>query len=132
METLNWRLSTAQKALKTLNKLVGLKHPTAEKRDAAIQRFEYTFESIWKASQRYLLEKEGISVASPKACIRASKDVGLLNDSDAVLGLKMVDDRNLTSHTYNETIAKNLYKNLSTYSSLMQKWLQEINEPKDE
>jgi len=38
-------------------------------RDAAIQRFEYSFEAIWKLLKEYLNKKEGIICNSPK-CLK--------------------------------------------------------------
>ena len=58
MERLNERLQAAEKALRTLREI--LKEPTSEViRDAAILRFTYTFETVWKAAQLYLAEREG-------------------------------------------------------------------------
>lgn len=100
MERLKERLAIARRALSTLQELLYLEAPSRVERDAAIQRFEYTTEALWKAAQRYLQEVEGISVGSPKGSIRSSWDVGLLTDEQAVIGLEMIDDRNLTVHTY--------------------------------
>jgi nucleotidyltransferase substrate binding protein (TIGR01987 family) len=92
-------------------------------RDAAIQRFEYTCEAVWKAAQRYLQVVEGISIGSPKGSIRGSRDVGLLNDEQAMLGLEMIDDRNLTVHTYNESLAEDIYRQLPAYATFLETWL---------
>jgi nucleotidyltransferase substrate binding protein (TIGR01987 family) len=105
VERLKTRLAAAQRARGTFEELSGLASPTRIERDAAIQRFEYTFEACWKAAQRYLLVVEGRRVGAPKSCIRACREVGLLADTQAVTGLEMVDDRNLTVHTYNEAVA---------------------------
>ena len=45
MEQLKQKVKSAQKALKTLVEVLGLRSPTTVERDAAIQRFEYTFEA---------------------------------------------------------------------------------------
>ncbi len=123
MERLKARLATAQRALGTFEELTGLASPTRVERDAAIQRFEYTFEACWKAAQRYLLVVEGLSVGAPKGCVRACREVGLLADAQAVLGLEMVDDRNLTVHTYNEAVAEQIFRNLDRYAKLLAHWL---------
>lgn len=123
MERLRARLTAAQRALGTLEELSGLASPTRIERDAAIQRFEYTFEACWKAAQRYLLVVEGLSVGAPKGCIRACREVGLLADEQAVVGLEMVDDCNLTVHTYNEAIAVQIFRNLDRYARLLAHWL---------
>lgn len=46
MERLKERLAVARKALRTLQELLVIEHPTKVERDAAIQRFEYTFEAV--------------------------------------------------------------------------------------
>ncbi len=92
--------------------MAGLVNPTAIERDAAIQRFEYSFEAIWKTVKRYLDVVEGVEVASPKSVIRASMDNGLLNDRQVRAALLMADDRNLTSHTYNEALADEIFSRI--------------------
>lgn len=123
MERLKERLVSATQAFATLEELVALPHPSRVERDAAIQRFAYTFEACWKAAQRYLLVIEGVNAGSPKACIRACRDAGLFSDEQAVVGLEMSDDRNLTAHTYNELVAEGIHRNLPRYASMMRHWL---------
>jgi nucleotidyltransferase substrate binding protein (TIGR01987 family) len=97
-------------------------------RDAAIQRFEYTFEAVWKAGQAYLREVEGLVVGSPKGVVRLSLQVGILGEEDARLALAMADDRNLTVHAYNEAIAEAIAQRLAGYARLTDRWLQAIAE----
>jgi len=126
MERLTQRLRLAEKALKTLEDVLKLKNVTDIHRDAAIQRFEYTFEAVWKASQSFLRENEGIEAGSPKATIRGLFQTGYFNESQAQLALHMADDRNLTSHTYNETLSDHIFKSLPEYASLMKSCLSSI------
>lgn len=128
MERLTERLAIARRALSTLQEVTRLEHPSRIERDAAIQRFEYTCEAVWKAAQRYLQEVEGVSVGSPKGSLRASRDVGLLTDEQTVTGLEMIDDRNLTVHTYNEAVAEEIYSGLSSYAELLDAWLTAMTE----
>lgn len=124
MERVNERLAVARRALGTLEELLGLEVPVSPVvRDAAIQRFEYTFETVWKAAQLYLRVIEGLDINSPKGVIRASLRVGLLDENQVRLGLEMTDDRNRTVHTYNENIAKSIYSRLLDYAQLMGCWL---------
>lgn len=69
-----------------------------------------------------------MSVGSPKACVRAFREVGLLSDEQAVIGLEMVDDRNLTVHTYNDAVAERIYRNLPRYADLLAHWLTAMQE----
>lgn len=117
------RLAIARFALDTFQEVVGRERPSKLERDAAIQRFEYTVEACWKAAQRYLRIVEGLTVGSPKGAIRASKEVGFLTDDLAIVGLEMVDDRNLTVHTYNEAVAERIYGNLPRYADFLTRWL---------
>ncbi len=82
MDRLRQRLKLAGQALATLQERAGLERPSAVERAAALQRFEDTGEAVWKASQRYLLLREGVDLGSPKACIRAARDVELFSDAE--------------------------------------------------
>ncbi|BDG16271.1 HI0074 family nucleotidyltransferase substrate-binding subunit [Thermus brockianus] len=122
------RLTLARKALDTLKEVAFLGAPTPVERDAAIQRFEYTFEAFWKALQAYLREREGLEAASPKATFRLAREVGLLDEEETLLSLAMTDDRNLTVHTYNEGLAKAIYQRLPRYAELMERALGRMDE----
>ena len=115
------RLAVARKALGTLQTLL-LTDVTDIVRDAAIQRFEYSFEATWKAAQAYLSEVEGLGAASPRATIRASLEVGVLDETATRFALKMVDDR-LSVHTYNEALAEAIFDRLSEHAQVMAVWL---------
>ena len=78
-------------------------------RDAAIERFEFTFELFWKTLQLYL-EHEGFESAGPRAVLKRAFIVRLISDQDeADVWLQMLDGRNLTSHAYDETLAVRIY-----------------------
>ncbi len=122
MEALKPRLRTAERALATLDQILK-RRKSKVIRDAAIQRFEYTFEAVWKAAQLYLKEREGVEMASPKAVIRGSGQAGLLTKGQVRTALRMVDNRNRTVHTYEERVANSIYKRLPAYAELMGEWL---------
>ncbi|RME89901.1 MAG: nucleotidyltransferase [Anaerolineae bacterium] len=122
------RLREARKALETLERVVGLSSPSEVERDAAIQRFEYTFELTWKATQAYLFEHEFIEVASPRKAIRASLESGLFDEAAAQKLMAAAQDRNLTVHTYNEALAIQVYERLAGHASLLRAWLDAIQE----
>ncbi|NLB88304.1 MAG: DUF86 domain-containing protein [Syntrophomonadaceae bacterium] len=123
MERLKQRLEIAWQALMTLEELSVLKQPSAIERDAAIQRFEYTVEASWKAAKRYLSIVEGIDSGSPKGVIRYLRESGFFSDDEATLALEMIDDRNLTSHTYNKEIAERLFSRIPNYTQLLNVWI---------
>ncbi|MBU1118844.1 nucleotidyltransferase substrate binding protein [Patescibacteria group bacterium] len=84
-------------------------------RDASIQRFEFTFELLWKVVKLYLKEQEDIECVSPKSCIREARTILSISDEDTEACLKMAKDRNFSVHTYSEDMAKALYDRLSEY-----------------
>jgi nucleotidyltransferase substrate binding protein (TIGR01987 family) len=122
MERLGLRRKDAQRALGTLREI--LKEPfSVIVRDAAIQRFEYTFEAFWKFIKEYLKEKEGIIANSPKAVFREIFSLGFCTEEETVSLQEMTDKRNDTSHTYKEEVAQSIYDMLNEYSLLMDKIL---------
>jgi nucleotidyltransferase substrate binding protein (TIGR01987 family) len=125
LEELKRRLALARRALATLREVLA-QPKTAIIRDAAIQRFEYSFETTWKAAQRHLRDVEGLDHGSPASVIRATHAVGLLDEAAARLGLEMVRDRNLTVHTYNERLAEEIFARLQSYLGMMESWLSVI------
>ena len=127
MEELKRRLALARRALGTLREVLAVPK-TAITRDAAIQRFEYSFETTWKAAQRHLRDAEGLDPGSPASVIRSTHAVGLLDEPSARLGLEMVRDRNLTVHTYNERLADEIFARLGGYLALMDAWLSAIEQ----
>ncbi len=84
-------------------------------RDAAIQRFEFSVELLWKTLKLYLEEKEKINCYSPRSCFREVKNIFNLSEEEVEKCLQMVEDRNLASHLYSEKMANNLYKKLESY-----------------
>jgi nucleotidyltransferase substrate binding protein (TIGR01987 family) len=126
MASLSERLVAAERALANLQALAGLSQPSEIERDAAIQRFEYSVEATWKAARHLLLEREGLDRASPKSVARACLEVGLFDERQATHALEMIDDRNLTAHTYNEALAKRIFSRLDDHSGLLEVWLRHL------
>lgn len=125
MERLNLKHKDAIRALETLKQI--LEEPfSIIVRDATIQRFEYTFEAVWKFLKEYLKKEEGIICNSPKSCFREAFSLGLLTEEDTVGLLEMTDDRNMTAHTYKEEISQILYEKVANYYNLMEVLLEQI------
>jgi len=107
------KLDTLGAALDRLKEAIG--HPIDKDRlaiDATIQRFEFTFELFWKALKKSL-QKEGIEAASPKACLKGAFQMGWIEDEQ--FWLEMLENRNLTSHTYKEDTADLVYSHIKNY-----------------
>lgn len=87
-------------------------------RDGAIQRFEFSAELAWKATQDYLEEQGYLDVHSPKAVMRKAYLEGLITDEQGWLSL--LDARNKTSHLYDDILADQVYQQIQgTYLPLL-------------
>jgi nucleotidyltransferase substrate binding protein (TIGR01987 family) len=94
-----------------------LKEPYSEYiRDAVIQRFEFTYELAWKTLQAYLATVDLI-VLSPKETLKVAYQQKLLINADAWSELHL--KRNLTSHTYDEKLAYDVYVYLKNEGILL-------------
>jgi nucleotidyltransferase substrate binding protein (TIGR01987 family) len=97
------QLDELKKALEKLKEALAL-DKTDIVRDSIIKRFEFTVELSWKALQRFL-SISGISeVLTPKNVFREGSRLGLVDDPEA--WIRFVDARNLSSHTYKESLAE--------------------------
>ncbi len=123
MDRLTWRLQQAARALASFKELARIGAPSVIERDDAIQRFQYSTEACWKAAQAVWFERFGVEAASPKAVIRAAAQNGLLPEPDARAAMGLIDDRNLTSHTYNEALAIALFARLPSHAHVLERLL---------
>ncbi|MDF1579832.1 MAG: nucleotidyltransferase substrate binding protein [Desulfuromonadales bacterium] len=104
-ERLVERIEEYLKALSQLEK--ALAQPKDEFiRDSVIQRFEFTHELAWKML-KLKLEAEGLSVRTPREALQEALQAGLTEDGNR--WTDMLKMRNLTSHTYREKLADDVY-----------------------
>lgn len=81
--------------------------PTQAHQDAAIKRFEFTFELSWKLMQEmngYL----GKPSVGPKPSIRTAAEKEVITEPER--WLQFLEARNLTSHTYKQPIAAEVFR----------------------
>jgi len=108
MNKKNDSLTSYEKAVKKLKEF--LDEPIMNDRDKAgiILAFEYCFELSWKVIQKKVASHNK-TVGSSKQAFQAAFELGWikadLNSSGVDLWTSMVNDRNLTYHTYQEEIA---------------------------
>jgi nucleotidyltransferase substrate binding protein (TIGR01987 family) len=88
-------------------------------RDALIQRFEYSTEAFWKYLKAYLQSEHNLSANSPREVIRTGLTAKLYSEETSQELLQMLDDRNLTSHTYVEELAESIADRIPDYSKNM-------------
>jgi len=104
--------SDLKKAANKLKEATSL--PASEiNRDATIKRFEFCFELCWKLMQA-ILQENGIEAYGPKGSIREATKLGLIDNPK--IWLEFLKARNLTSHTYEEDIAKKIYNKVKKFN----------------
>jgi nucleotidyltransferase substrate binding protein (TIGR01987 family) len=105
-QRLHERIDEYQRATSQLAK--ALARPLDEfLRDSVIQRFEVAYELAWKML-KLRLEQEAVTANSPKQVLQAALQVGFITDGNAWTELQ--NNRNLTSHTYDEALAQRVYE----------------------
>jgi len=142
MEKLKAKYTSLCQALKTLNKALELFDKVQRQcssgstqqiadtiecddlyrglRDSAIQRFEYCTDLFWKYLKLFL-ETGGkpSSSSAPVHIIRTCGVAGFISEKQSEQAIKMVKDRNLTSHTYWEELAEQIVEKIPDYYGLM-------------
>jgi len=95
--------------------------------DAVIQRFEFTFETAWK-SVKLAAKAVGYDCKSPKGCLKLAYRMGWIDDEER--WLELLEARNLTSHTYDQETAMDVYEtvkeNFQVFGSLLRELREEI------
>ena len=80
--------------------------------DGTIQRFEFTFELAWKLAKR-VLEYMGVEVKLPRLVIKEAFQKDIIDNGEG--WLEMLEDRNKTTHIYDEAQALQIYKNIQEF-----------------
>lgn len=97
--------------------------------DAVIQRFEFTFETAWK-SVKLAAKAVGYDCKSPKGCLKLAYRMGWIDDEER--WLELLEARNLTSHTYDQETAMDVYEtvkeNFQVFGSLLRELREEIDQ----
>ncbi|MBC8285287.1 MAG: nucleotidyltransferase substrate binding protein [Nitrospinae bacterium] len=119
-----------ERALASLQELVPQYLESKENiilRDAMIQRFEYSTEAFWKYLKAFLSIEHNLSANSPREVIRMGLNAKLYGEEISKELLQMLDDRNLTSHTYVEELAETIAGRIPAYSKNMQAVMHQLS-----
>jgi nucleotidyltransferase substrate binding protein (TIGR01987 family) len=120
------RRTSVEKALKKLGAVLtkfDAQHADLheELRDSAIQRFEFCMDTLWKYLREYIELNHAVRIdtPNPRKVFKVCTDMGIITDSEYANIASAVEDRNLTSHTYNEELAGAIFERIPTYHQLM-------------
>lgn len=91
--------------------------------DLIVKRFEFTYETGWKAIKR-VLDYMGLETRNPRACIKEAYVQNLI-DNEAVW-LDMIEQRNLSSHVYDEYQIEEIKEKTELYKKAFQSLQDEL------
>lgn len=123
MERLKERYEILNNALKSFNEsIVYFKELDANNkyykslRNSVIKSFEYSYDTFWKFLKEYLEKMQGLMPqANPRTVFKTCFDNKLITQEELNQCLKLLEDRNLTSHTYNESLAQQVSQEIEQY-----------------
>ena len=97
-------------------------------RDGVIQRFEYTFELAWKMIKRRIeadsASPDQVDLLSYKNLMREAGERGIIGDVSRWLVYR--EQRNNTSHSYNEAKAREVFETAGEFLADAQSLRQEL------
>ena len=119
MQDIRWkqRFDNFTRALRELSEAVALRESRALSRleeKGLIQSFEIVHELAWKVLKDYLEEEAGtIGLLGSKDSTREAFKRGLIADGE--VWMDMIKSRNLTSHVYDETTARQIVEDVCAH-----------------
>lgn len=85
-------------------------------KDATIQRFEFTVELFWKFLKKALYS-QGIESYAPKDVLRKAYACHMIMNEQ--MWIQMMEDRNRSSHVYQQSVADDIFARVDGYLTLM-------------
>ncbi|MBD3231465.1 nucleotidyltransferase [Candidatus Dependentiae bacterium] len=97
-------------------------------RDSMIQRFELCVDLFWKYLKIFLEKKlqRPPEFHAPKSIIREACNSRLISEQDAEHILKMIEDRNMSSHIYKEEVADQISAKIPEYYKIMKSYIDKM------
>jgi len=125
------RFSNLRNSLENLEKALAIANPDIVQRAGIIQFFEMCFELSWNTLKDYL-EAQGFGdLKSPRASLKKAFQIGLI--AEGATWLKGLEDRNLTSHIYDEEVADEVEGMIrETYAPLFRSLVQSLDALRNE
>lgn len=104
---LQLKLHNYEQALTRLEEAVNETNVNQYVYDSAVKRFEFVYELAWRLMKAFIEYKGGAEPKFPRDVFREAFAGGIISDGD--IWLEMMKDRNLTSHTYDDEHAHEVY-----------------------
>lgn len=110
------RFQNFQKALLQLEQAVMLRESrelSNLEKQGTIQAFEFTHELAWKTLKDFLQTRGNVEIYGSRDATREAFKSGLIHDGET--WMEMIESRNLSSHTYNESVANEIIDKIVSY-----------------
>ncbi len=112
------RFQNFEKAFMLLERTLKINNPSEAEKGGLIQFYEMSFELAWKLMKDYL-EELGFTVNSPREAVKQAFQSGIIEDGQG--WIDALEDRNLTTHTYDESTAEKVVSTIrSSYFPMLQ------------
>ncbi|HBD9350665.1 TPA: nucleotidyltransferase substrate binding protein [Legionella pneumophila] len=122
------RLNNYARALQQLSLAVNLAQtrPLSDlEKQGLIQAFEFTHELAWNVMKDYFFFQGNSAITGSRDATRESFNKGLIKEGK--IWMEMIKSRNQTSHTYNQSVADEIVKNIiNSYHSSFQAFLEKM------
>lgn len=125
MERIRLKYKALQEAFTTLEKALKITKKQTDPdvilglQDSEIQRFEYCADEFWKFFKLLLERIYGVHLASPRGVLRESFSIKLLDANELDGLLKLLEDRNHTSHGYRFIVSREILGRIPAHFELM-------------
>ncbi|CZG72860.1 TPA: nucleotidyltransferase [Legionella pneumophila] len=122
------RLNNYASALQQLSLAVNLAQtrPLSDlEKQGLIQTFEFTHELAWNVMKDYFFFQGNSAITGSRDATRESFNKGLIKEGE--IWMEMIKSRNQTSHTYNQSVADEIVKNIiNSYHTSFQAFLEKM------
>ena len=103
------RFVNFEKSFRLLERTIQIKNPSEAEKGGLIQFYEMSFELSWKLMKDYL-ESEGFIIKSPRDTIKQAFQAEIISEGET--WIRALDDRNLTTHIYDEKTIELIIDNI--------------------
>jgi nucleotidyltransferase substrate binding protein (TIGR01987 family) len=107
-EDIRWkqRFANLSKAMGHLERALEIPEPDMVQKAGIIQFFEMSFELAWNMVKDYLEDQGFVDIKSPRGALKKAFEVNILEKGHE--WMELLQDRNLTAHTYDEQKATDM------------------------
>lgn len=107
-EDVRWkqRFQNFEKTMGLLSLSLEINNPDVFQKAGIIQFFEMSVELAWNLFKDYLQDQGFSEIRSPRDSIKKAFETGIIEDGH--LWLLILENRNKTSHTYDESMAESV------------------------